>query len=165
MDRPELTNGVWIIRAASWAIWAFIFSSMIIYMQVPSWGLSTSDFGYDQFYILVGCSLIWSLLLLAIVFAIQYFGLKKPARKGSYSPFTMRGIIRLALLSLIFWGTIDVFSATGIFLYLISGKAWPIYSWVTVGLIFMCYFTPRLKPYEKDTYNQSQPINPPAPLT
>lgn len=67
MSRRELTNGVWVVRAASWAIWSFIFS------------------------------------------------------------------------------------ATGIILYLVSGQAWPIYTWVIVGLIFMCYFSPRLKPYEKDT--------------
>ena len=150
MAIPELTNGVWIIRVASWAIWSFIFSTMLIYMQVPSWGLSTSDFSHNQFYMLVGCSLVWSLLLLAVVLTIQYFGLKKPSKKGVYSPFTLSGIIRLALLSIIFWIVIDIFSATGIFLYLISGKAWPIYTWVIVGLVLMCYFTPRLKPYEKD---------------
>lgn len=155
MARPELANSVYIIRGVSWAIWLFIFSSMLIYMQVPFWGLSTSDFSHRQFYILIGCSLIWSLLLLAVVFTLQYFALKKPSKKGTYSPFTLSGIIRLALLWFIFWVVIDIFSATGIFLYLISGEAWPIYTWVIVGLILMCYFTPRLKPYDNDTQNRT----------
>jgi hypothetical protein len=149
MSRPELTNGVWVVRAASWTIWSFIFSTMLIYSQVPSWGLSTSDYSPYRYHILVGCAIVWSLLLLSMVFVLRYFGLKKPAKKGTYSPYTLKGITRLALLGIIFWAVLDIFSATGIVLYLISGQAWPIYSWVIVGLIFMCYFSPRLKPYDK----------------
>jgi hypothetical protein len=155
MSRPELTNGVWVVRVISWVIWSFLISGMLIYIQLPSLGINTINYDQRQFHILVGCSIPWGLFLLAIVFILQYFGLKKPAVKGSYHPFNLKGIVRLALLSLVIWLIIDLLAATGIVLFLLSGKAWTIYTWTSVGLVSMCYFSPRLKPYEKAMPNFS----------
>ena len=37
MENVELTGGVLVMRGISWVVWAFIFSSMLIYFQVPFW--------------------------------------------------------------------------------------------------------------------------------
>jgi hypothetical protein len=128
---------------------------MLIYLQLPSLGMHTIDYSQRQFHILVGCSIPWGLFLLAIVFILHYFGLKKPALKGGYHPFNLKGIARLALISLSIWLIIDILVATGIVLFLLSGKAWTIYTWTTVGIVFMGCFSPRLKPYEKAISNFS----------
>ena len=155
MSIPEFTNGVWVVRVMAWVIWSFLFSGMLIYMQLPSLGITTIDYDQRQFTILVGCSIPWGLFLLAIAFILQYFGLKRPAVKGSYHPFNLKGIARLAILSLIIWLIIEIVAVTGIVLFLLSGKGWTIYTWTTVALVSMCYFSPRLKPYEKAMPNMS----------
>ncbi len=147
MKKLELSSGVWIFRILSWVCWSWIFASMFIYFLVPSWNLKTTEVLDNVFYILLAGVIIINSIIVAMIFLIRHFGLLKPVAKGTYTPKNFRGILRFFLLNLLFWIFTDIIAGTGIFLFFVSGKAWPIYFFGTFALCLMFFLTPRLKQY------------------
>ena len=149
-----------VLRIVSLITWLLSVASILIYipMSITAYANSESSRNIKEvnIYLVVALSIVAAIELL-IGFAIRYFALTRPAKRGTFTLSSIGRKIRFFLVHFFNWSIGESIAIYGMVLYLLYGKLAFLLVFSAVGLGTVLLHAPRLKPFQPNEETQDLP--------
>jgi hypothetical protein len=130
----------------AWFLWSIFVYNALVYFYHPFAASKEIIQKSDNVNILFVSLAIVAVIEAAATILFRYFTLIRPAKKGTYTPYS--GPIRFLLVGVVNWACSNSIIIYGLVLYYMSGETWFLLFYGIVGSVLLFFHSPRMGPFK-----------------